>query len=72
MCGFESVTHILFYKINYKMFLLFLTSDTANRHRLRSLARIGSGCFEFFDSKLKSKWGAKVCTGVFEGTLEKS
>ncbi|XP_064614206.1 LOW QUALITY PROTEIN: protein mono-ADP-ribosyltransferase PARP4-like [Liolophura sinensis] len=35
-------------------------SDSANRHRLRSLARIGSGCFEFFDSKLKSKWGAKV------------
>ena len=35
-------------------------SDTANRHALRSLARVGGGAFEFFDRKAKSKWQGRV------------
>ena len=35
-------------------------SSTANRHLLRALARVGAGAYEFFDSKVKSKWETKV------------
>ena len=35
-------------------------SSTANKHFLRSIARVGAGCEEFFDSKVKSKWERKV------------
>ena len=33
---------------------------TANRHFLKSMARVGAGCDEFFDPKAKSKWQRKV------------
>ena len=33
---------------------------TANRHFLKSMARVGAGCDEFFDPKTKSKWQRKV------------
>lgn len=42
------------------MDLLSLSSSSANRHFLRSMARVGAGCEEFFDSKTKSKWERKV------------
>jgi len=32
----------------------------ANRHTLRTLARVGGGASEFFDNKVKSKWEGKV------------
>ena len=35
-------------------------SSTANKHFLRSMARVGGGCEEFFDTKTKSKWERKV------------
>ena len=35
-------------------------SSTANRHFLRSMARVGAGCEEFFDTKTKSKWERRV------------
>lgn len=38
----------------------FVRSDTANRHALRSLARVGAGAFEFFERKAKSKWEGRV------------
>ena len=44
----------------YLMALLPLSSSAANRHFLRSMARVGAGCEEFFDSKTKSKWERKV------------
>ena len=33
---------------------------TANRHFLKSMARVGAGYDEFFDPKTKSKWQRKV------------
>ena len=60
-----------------------LYRKTANRHFLKSMARVGAGCEEFFDPKTKSKWQRKVisipvselcctisCTG--EVTVEQS
>ena len=44
-----------------------LHSSTANKHFLRSMARVGGGCEEFFDTKTKSKWERKV-----KGQLSKS
>ena len=44
-----------------------LCSSTANKHFLRSMARVGGGCEEFFDTKTKSKWERKV-----KGQLSKS
>ena len=35
---------------------------TANRHFLKSMARVGAGSEEFFDCKTKSKWQRKVIT----------
>ncbi|XP_053398285.1 protein mono-ADP-ribosyltransferase PARP4-like [Mercenaria mercenaria] len=35
-------------------------SGTADRHLLRALARVGAGSFEYFDTKVKSKWEMKV------------
>ncbi|XP_060597096.1 uncharacterized protein LOC132751015 isoform X2 [Ruditapes philippinarum] len=35
-------------------------SGTADRHMLRALARVGAGSFEYFDTKVKSKWETKV------------
>lgn len=35
-------------------------SSSANRHFLRSMARVGGGCSEFFDSQKKSRWERKV------------
>ncbi|KAL5457332.1 hypothetical protein EMCRGX_G034580 [Ephydatia muelleri] len=35
-------------------------SSTANRHFLRSMARVGAGYEEFFDEKTKSKWEKKA------------
>lgn len=45
-----------------RLFMVFLSlsSSAANRHFLRSMARVGAGCEEFFDSKTKSKWERKV------------
>ena len=37
-----------------------LYRKTANRHFLKSMARVGAGCEEFFDPKTKSKWQRKV------------
>ena len=37
---------------------------TANRHFLKSMARVGAGCDEFFDPKTKSKWQRKVMTFI--------
>ena len=37
-----------------------LGSSTANRHFLRSMARVGAGCEQFFDTKTKSKWERRV------------
>jgi len=42
------------------LFIYSVDSDTANRHALRSLARVGAGAFEFFDRKAKSKWEGRV------------
>ena len=39
---------------------MFCYSATANKHMLRCMAHAGSGAFEFFDSKTKSKWEGKV------------
>ena len=39
---------------------MFIDSQTANRHSLRSLARVGAGAFEFFDRKTKSKWEHQI------------
>ena len=39
---------------------MFFHSSTANRHFLRSMARIGGGCSEFFDTQKKSQWQTKV------------
>ena len=44
-----------------------LHSSTANKHFLRSMARVGGGYEEFFDTKTKSKWERKV-----KGQLSKS
>ncbi|XP_019851276.1 PREDICTED: uncharacterized protein LOC100633591 isoform X2 [Amphimedon queenslandica] len=44
---------------NYRVFT-FGVSSTANRHFLRSMARVGGGCSEFFDSQKKSRWERKV------------
>ncbi|XP_033740043.1 protein mono-ADP-ribosyltransferase PARP4-like isoform X2 [Pecten maximus] len=38
----------------------FGVSNVMNRHLLGALARVGSGAFEGFDSKVKSKWEDKV------------
>jgi len=38
---------------------------TANRHFLKSMARVGAGYEQFFDPKTKSKWQRKVCVRVF-------
>ncbi|XP_061177422.1 LOW QUALITY PROTEIN: protein mono-ADP-ribosyltransferase PARP4-like [Saccostrea echinata] len=35
-------------------------SSVANRHLLKAVARVGAGSFEFYDSKLKSKWEEKI------------
>ena len=37
-----------------------LYRKTANRHFLKSMARVGAGYEEFFDPKTKSKWQRKV------------
>jgi len=37
-----------------------LCRKTANRHFLKSMARVGAGYEEFFDPKTKSKWQRKV------------
>ncbi|XP_046764290.1 protein mono-ADP-ribosyltransferase PARP4 isoform X2 [Gallus gallus] len=34
--------------------------STANRHMLRSLSQYGAGAFEYFDSKSKYNWEAKI------------
>ncbi|XP_009997737.1 PREDICTED: poly [ADP-ribose] polymerase 4 [Chaetura pelagica] len=34
--------------------------STANRHMLRSLSQYGAGAFEYFDSKSKCNWEAKI------------
>lgn len=52
MCGLSQVfINIVYYVVH---------SDAANRHALRSLARVGAGAFEFFDRKTKSKWEGRV------------
>uniref|UniRef100_A0ABM0MFB2 Poly [ADP-ribose] polymerase n=1 Tax=Saccoglossus kowalevskii TaxID=10224 RepID=A0ABM0MFB2_SACKO len=38
----------------------FGVSCTANHHILQSMARVGAGAYEYFDSKTKSKWERKV------------
>ncbi|KAK3097154.1 hypothetical protein FSP39_006899 [Pinctada imbricata] len=38
----------------------FGISSIANKHTLKAMARVGSGSFEYFDSKAKSKWEGKV------------
>ncbi|XP_010125808.1 PREDICTED: poly [ADP-ribose] polymerase 4, partial [Chlamydotis macqueenii] len=38
--------------------------STANRHMLRSLSQYGAGAFEYFDSKSKSNWEAKIQSQV--------
>ncbi|XP_065907778.1 protein mono-ADP-ribosyltransferase PARP4-like isoform X3 [Dysidea avara] len=38
----------------------FGVGKTANRHFLKSMARVGAGYEEFFDPKTKSKWQRKV------------
>ncbi|XP_032219397.2 protein mono-ADP-ribosyltransferase PARP4 isoform X2 [Nematostella vectensis] len=38
----------------------FGVGPTCNRHFLRSMARVGAGAYELFDSKVKSKWERKV------------
>ncbi|XP_064404134.1 protein mono-ADP-ribosyltransferase PARP4-like isoform X3 [Halichondria panicea] len=45
----------------------FGVSSAANKHFLRSMARMGGGCEVFFDTKTKSKWERKV-----KGQLSKS
>ena len=40
--------------------IFFLNSCTANRHFLRTMARVGAGSEEFFDPKTKSKWERKA------------
>ena len=45
---------------NSIMASLSLSSTAANRHFLRSMARVGAGSEEFFDAKTKSKWERKV------------
>ena len=35
-------------------------SSTANRHFLRTMARVGAGCEQFFDTKTKSRWERKA------------
>ncbi|XP_072018547.1 protein mono-ADP-ribosyltransferase PARP4-like [Amphiura filiformis] len=44
----------------YTRLFTFGVSSTANRHLLRALARVGAGAFQFFDSKVKSKWEGKI------------
>ena len=48
--------------MNYKLVSMCtcLCRKTANRHFLKSMARVGAGCEEFFDPKTKSKWQRKV------------
>ena len=43
-----------------------LCRKTANRHFLKSMARVGAGYEEFFDPKTKSKWQRKVCALMVE------
>ena len=43
-----------------------LCRKTANRHFLKSMARVGAGYEEFFDPKTKSKWQRKVCALLVE------
>ncbi|NXJ11809.1 PARP4 polymerase, partial [Odontophorus gujanensis] len=38
--------------------------STANRHMLRSLSQYGAGAFEYFDSKAKYNWDAKIQSQV--------
>ncbi|OXB57129.1 hypothetical protein ASZ78_006991 [Callipepla squamata] len=38
--------------------------STANRHMLRSLSQYGAGAFEYFDSKAKYNWEAKIQSQV--------
>ncbi|XP_038059035.1 uncharacterized protein LOC119730290 isoform X2 [Patiria miniata] len=38
----------------------FGISATANKYLLRAMSTAGAGAFEFFDSKIKSKWEGKV------------
>jgi len=45
---------------NYMKICFSLFSSTANRHMLRSLSQYGAGAFEYFDSKSKYNWEAKV------------
>lgn len=42
------------------MYIFLSYSSTANKHFLRSMARVGGGCEEFFDTKTKSKWEKRV------------
>lgn len=42
------------------MYLNLYDSDTCNRYFMRLLANNGAGYYEYFDSKLRSKWQEKV------------
>ncbi|XP_051483232.1 protein mono-ADP-ribosyltransferase PARP4 isoform X2 [Apus apus] len=57
----ESVTfQIVKDNVHYTRLFTCGVGSTANRHMLRSLSQYGAGAFEYFDSKSKCNWEAKI------------
>ena len=53
-----SIAHLFKSIFFYPFFCLRRSS--ANRYFLRTMAKVGAGASEYFDSKVKSKWQKKV------------
>jgi len=62
----EMLYNLLMHSKEYSMLVRgcivanFVVRSVANQHTLRSLARAGCGYYEFFNSKMKSRWETKI------------
>ncbi|XP_071956345.1 protein mono-ADP-ribosyltransferase PARP4-like isoform X2 [Antedon mediterranea] len=56
----ESTLAAIQLNANCNRVFTFGISATANKHLLKSIARVGTGAFEFFDTSLKSRWAKKI------------
>ncbi|RDD38355.1 Poly [ADP-ribose] polymerase 4 [Trichoplax sp. H2] len=55
-------------KIDNLRLFTFSTGDTSNRYFMRTLAKIGAGYHEHFDTKFRSKWQQKIQNQIYKAS----